>query len=92
MQHNTYTNADFYLTAFLITKGCPLKGHSQSDQQKTIFEFEDNSELRKLVEKYYSMTASVEPMAYGASIRSLKSVIHSTYSNSKGINNVKAHK
>jgi hypothetical protein len=83
MPHNTFTNADFYLTAFLITTGCPLKGHSKSDQHQTIFEFEDNSELRDLVAKFYSMTSSVEPMAYSANIRSLKSVIHAANSNSK---------
>jgi len=50
-------------------------------------------ELKEFVEKYYSMTASVEPMAYGAAIRSLKSVIHSANTNSERfIHNVKSQR
>ena len=79
---NIYKSRDFYLSAFLITKGCPLSGHSR-ENTTTLFEFEENAELRKAVEQYYSMAATVEPMAYGASIRSLKSVIHAANTNSK---------
>lgn len=85
---SNYSNTDFYLSSFLITKGCPLKGHSKSNQQ-TIFEFEDNLELRELVQQFYSYSSTVEPMAFSANIRNLKSVIHnSANSNSKGNHNV----
>jgi hypothetical protein len=77
-----YANRDFYLSAFIIARGCPLTGHSRVNQT-TLFEFEETAELRKLVEQYYSMTALIEPMAYGAAIRSLKSVIHAANTNSK---------
>ena len=84
---NIYKNRDFYLSAFLISRGCPLTGHSRENQTTTLFEFEETKQLKELVEKYYSMTASVEPMSYGASIRSLKSVIHSANTNSESFNN-----
>lgn len=87
-----YRNRDFYLSAFLISRGCPLIGHSRENQTITLFEFEETAELTKTVEQYYSMTASVEPMAYGAAIRSLKSVIHAANSNSKANNNVKTNR
>ena len=77
-----YKNRDFYFSAFLISRGCPLVGQSRENQTTTLFEFEETKQLYELVEKYYSMTASVEPMSFGAAIRSLKSVIHAanTYS------------
>ena len=78
-----YKNRDFYFSAFLISRGCPLAGHSRENQTTTIFEFEETQQLKELVEKYYSMTALVEPMSYGAAIRSLKSVIHSANTNSE---------
>ncbi len=91
--HNIYKNRDFYLSAFLISRGCPLVGHSRENQTTTLFEFEETKLLKELVEKYYSMTASVEPMSYGAAIRSLKSVIHSANTNSERfIHNVKSQR
>ena len=80
---NIYKNRDFYLSAFLISRGCPLSGHSRENQTTTLFEFEETKQLKELVEKYYSMTGIVEPMSYGAAIRSLKSVIHSANTNSE---------
>ena len=77
-----YSSRDFYLSAFIIARGCPLTGHSR-ENRTTTFEFNNTEELQKLVEQYYSMTALIEPMAYGAAIRSLKSVIHATNTNSK---------
>ena len=80
--NSKYSSRDFYLSAFFIARGCPLIGHSRVNQT-TLFEFEETAELRKLVEQYYSMTALIEPMAYGAAIRSLKSVIHAANTNAK---------
>ncbi len=77
-----YNNKDFYLSAFLITSGCSLVGTVKENSVTTLFEFNDTAQLQNLIKQYYSMTATVEPMAYGAAIRSLKSVIHATNSNS----------
>ena len=91
--NRSYSNKDFYLSAYLISKGCPLTGHSRENQTTTVFEFSDTSELRNLIERYYSMTGIVEPMSYAASIRSLKSVIHSANTNSERfIQNVKSQR
>ena len=84
--NKVYKSSDFYLSAYLLTEGCPLTGHSRLNQT-TMFEFEDTEFLQKLVAQYYSMAAHIEPMAFGATIRNLKSVIHSANSNSKGNSN-----
>ena len=46
-------------------------------QGLTTFTFESNDDIENAVDEYYSMNAKVEPMKYGNSIRSLKSIIHS---------------
>ena len=81
--NKTYSNQDFYLSAFLMTSGCRMLSNKRINGI-TIFSFEDNNYLQKLVSDYYSFQATCEPMAYGNAIRSLKSVIHS--SNSKESN------
>ncbi len=58
----------------------------------TEFEFAESNELKKEVEKFYTMKALVDPLTYGSAIRSIKSMIHAlkeahTTSNSKGTNN-----
>ena len=80
---DTYTNKDFYLSSYLIAAGIQLKSYHKTNG-KTNFEFDNSDKLQDLIQKYYSMTASVEPMAYGAAIKNLKSVIHSN-ANSKSI-------
>ena len=47
-----YKNRDFYFSAFLISRGCPLAGHSRENQTTTIFEFEETKLLKELVEKF----------------------------------------
>ena len=74
---DTYTNRDFYLSSYLIAAGIQLKSYRKTNGITT-FEFNNSEKLHNLIQKYYSMTASVEPMAYGAAIKNLKSVIHST--------------
>ncbi len=80
---DTYTNRDFYLSSYLIAAGIQLKSYHRTNGITT-FEFDNSEKLHNLIQNYYSMTASVEPMAYGAAIKNLKSVIHSTntYTNS----------
>jgi hypothetical protein len=84
---NIYRNRDFYLSAFLISKGCKLIGTSKENPTTTLFEFEDTVELRKLVDEYYTMNATTEVLAFVSSIRSLKSVIHATDTNTGKFNN-----
>jgi hypothetical protein len=71
-----YSNQDFYLSAYLLTTGYKLIEHTRS-QGLTTFTFESNDDIDNAVAEYYSMNAKVEPMKFGNSIRSLKSIIHS---------------
>ncbi len=73
---DTYTNRDFYMSSYLIAAGMQLKSYHKTNGITT-FEFDNSEKVNQLVNKYYSMNASVEPMAYGAAIKNLKSVIHS---------------
>ena len=73
---NTYSNRDFYLSSFIIAAGIPLRSYHKTNGITT-FEFDNSIKLNDLVNEYYSMSAVVEPMAYGAAIKNLKSVIHS---------------
>lgn len=84
----TYSNSDFYLSAYLLASGFKLIEHTRK-QGLTTFVFETNDNIEKAVNEYYSMNATVEPMKYGNSIRSLKSIIHSysTSTSNRGNNN-----
>ena len=78
----TYESKDFYLSSFLIANDCNLLENIVEDGVTT-FVFEKNDELKILIGNYYSLKSRVEPMAYGQAIRTLKSVIHASKSNSK---------
>jgi len=84
----TYSNKDFYLSAYLLTTGHKLIEHTRS-QGLTTFIFESNGDIESAVAEYYSMNATVEPIIFGNSIRSLKSIIHSytTSTSNRGNNN-----
>ena len=72
----TYSNEDFYLSAYLLTTGYRLIEHTRT-KGLTTFVFESTDNIENAVNEYYSMNAKVEPMKYGNSIRTLKSIIHS---------------
>ena len=78
----TYLSKDFYLSSYLIANGCNLFDNIVEDGVTT-FVFEENDEVKKLIGNYYSLRSKVEPMAYGQAIRTLKSVIHASKTNSK---------
>ena len=79
---NSYTNRDFYLSSYLIAVGKQLKSYHRTNGITT-FEFDNSEKLQQLIQEYYSMQGSIEPMAFGSAIKNLKSVIHSnTYTKS----------
>jgi hypothetical protein len=84
----TYSNQDFYLSAFLLTKNFRLVEHTRT-RRLTTFTFESDNKIENAVAEYYSMNATVEPITFGNSIRSLKSIIHSysTSTSNRGNNN-----
>jgi hypothetical protein len=78
----TYSSKDFYLSSYLIANGCNLIDNIVEDRVTT-FVFENNDEIKKLIGNYYSLKSRVEPLAFGQAIRTLKSVIHASKTNSK---------
>lgn len=83
-----YSNQDFYLSAYLLTLGYKLVKHSRA-RGLTTFTFETNDKVEDAVADYYSLRANVEPLKFGNSIRTLKSIIHSytTSTSNQGNNN-----
>ncbi len=77
-----FLTKDFYLSSFLISNKIELLDNIVEDGV-TIFVFEKNDEINKLIGNYYSLRSRVEPMAYGQAIRTLKSVIHASKTNAK---------
>lgn len=78
----TLLSKDFYLSSYLMANGCNLIDNIVDDGI-TVFVFEKNDEVKRLIGNYYSLKSKVEPLAYGQAIRTLKSVIHASKSNSK---------
>lgn len=70
-----YTTLDFYVAAYIMSSGIPLADNWR-EGHKTVFAFCENDTLDELVEEFYSLQASVEPMQYGNAIRNLKTIIH----------------
>lgn len=76
-----------------------MSGHQIAEAKLTSphtteFSFESNDNLTKRVAKYYSQQVSVDPMSYGSSFRTVKSLIHAlksgngyTSTTSKELNN-----
>jgi len=87
----TYSNKDFYLSAFLISEGHELLEYSRSNGFTT-FIFEENNELLEAIRKFHSLSAQTEPVRYGNAIKSLKTLIHSEQISNSKSNNYHEHK
>ena len=88
MDNENYITKDFNLAGYLLFEGYRLIDHPRTNGV-TMFTFEDDGSIKVSLQKYYSMEASVEPIGFGNSLRTLKSVLHSydkTNANS-GLNN-----
>ena len=86
----TYSNKDFYLSAFLISEGHELIEYSRANGFTT-FVFEETTELLEAMRKFHSLSAQSEPNRLCHAIKSLKTLIHSgQISNSKS-NNYNEH-
>jgi hypothetical protein len=80
MIENTYQSRDFYLSGYLLAIQQKLLSHTR-ENRITTFIFQDTNDLQEAVERYYNMAANVNPVVYGQSLRSLKSLIHSNHPN-----------
>lgn len=74
-QSELFSSADFYLSAYLISQGVALHGHTRRNGM-TNFTFQNTDKLQLLIEAYYSLKAVVNPVQYGNAIRNLKTIIH----------------
>ena len=73
----SYTTRDFYLASYLIEKGENYIDANLINNNTTEFLFEQSKKLREYVESFYTQKALVNPMSYGNTLRSVKSIIHS---------------
>lgn len=71
-----YKTKDFYLSAYLIAIGFPLVS-AIKNAGLTLFEFNESEKLNIAVTNFYAFQSTVEPITYGNSIRTLKTIIHS---------------
>ena len=91
--NNTYATKDFYAAGYFLCSGHKLVFHKRNNGVTTFY-FEDEVAIKEAAEKYFMMKASVEPIAYGNSLRVLKSMLHSNDANAnRGLyNHVKQYK
>ena len=73
----SYATRDFYLASYLIDKGENYTNVHLANQNTTEFSFENSAKLIEYVEGFYTQKALVNPMSYGNTLRSVKSIIHS---------------
>ncbi len=73
----SYATRDFYLASYLIDRGENYTNVYLVNQNTTEFTFEQSKKLHEYVESFYTQKALVNPMSYGNTLRSVKSIIHS---------------
>jgi len=87
----TYSNKDFYLSAYLVSEGFELLEYSR-DNGFTTFIFVETNDLMEAIRKFHSLSAKTEPVRYGNAIKSLKTLIHSEQISNSKSNNYNANK
>jgi hypothetical protein len=81
--NNEYVSKDLSLTAYLMASGITIKSFQREDGV-LFFCFDRTPQLEDLTKRYYSFTATVNPVAYSHALRTLKSIIYEkeiTYEN-----------
>ena len=78
-----YVTRDLHLAAALVTSGLGLDGvdvQQEGSDQKRIgyFRFASSDELKAAIRSYQAGNSLVEPRAYSANVKSLKSAVGST--------------
>lgn len=75
-QTNTFSTDNFALTAYLLTESCRLLYCDKSNLRRVVFCLEKTDELEKLVQKFLSNEAKVEPNRFFSSQKNLKQLIY----------------
>jgi hypothetical protein len=70
---NHFISKDLYLSSYLSSSGCKLLSHTRVEGI-TMFSFDRTKELEQLLEKYFSMTPSVNPLKYDQAMRTLRTL------------------
>jgi len=76
--NKTYETADFYLTAFLLSKGLQLISTRQVGPKKILFILKDTPQRKEFISDFYSGKATINPLAYQNQLKNLKSLIYNT--------------
>ena len=79
---NHFVSKDLYISSYLCSAGCKLLSHTRVDGI-TMFSFERTKELERLLEAYFSMTPSVNPLKYDQAMRTLRTLTMGPKSNSE---------
>jgi hypothetical protein len=73
--YSAFETRDFYLACFLRCTGYDLIDLRPKGQHK-VFVFRDRPTRRKDVLAYYGDAASVRPLAFAATIKDMKGLLH----------------
>lgn len=68
--------SDFCLSSYLLAKNIPIVNTVGEPSGKCTFVFLTSKQLNSLINEYYQMHASVEPMAFFAAQKRLKQLIY----------------
>jgi len=71
-----YEISDFYLCAFLLTKGYKILSTKQ-DGRRTVFVLEDRSGLENEIKAFFNHEAKVEAISFKNSIQDLRTLLYS---------------
>ena len=74
-----YRTSDFYLTAYLITKGIKRE-KTEEEGDKCVFVFVNSIEIKSLVNDFFDGNALIDPLKYSREIKDLKTLIRSRIS------------
>lgn len=74
---NEYQTRDFYIAAYLLTKGHRIAHINRNDPKRVFFAFNDFEGREDLLRDFLYGKGVVEPQAFIAAIKSLKALIHS---------------
>ena len=70
-----FETRDFYLACFLRCAGYGLRG-LRAEGSRKVFVFQDRASRREDVMAFYGDAASVRPLAFAATIKDMKGLLH----------------
>ncbi len=71
-----FSLSDFYLAAFLLSKGLKLLGTDPNGKNRIHFLLDDSPDRPQLIEDYYAHRAVVDPLSFKDAVVNLKSFLH----------------